>query len=376
MVVLSPVRRKLVLVSFLTISAITFGDAPADEDMSWLRPPPEALREASNDVRSVLGVAETSESEKLEVSGLRDQIDVLISSSLGDAGIESIARHAAACQKRYPDTVGIRLVFRGIHRGETLGDFVRKQKTIMASLLDSDLKDLTPEVTIDFQLFRDHSPDGLVPVVLYRGEAYEGVANPCLPIESDLRNLGGETQVASEVDMRELIRERVDAIDWEKKRREMAGRYYEKRLNWVSLPAAKEPRERDLDMRVRVTSDMRTPDGQLLAKAGDVFDPLNAGGFTQTLLIADLRKAEQEQWLIDKTVALRDAGKPVMVVLAGVPEKTPEYLSKVEQKLKLPVYFLQQNVADRFQLEFTPAEVARSPELTYAMRVTEYAIKP
>lgn len=376
MVVLSPAKRTLVLASLLSASAITFGDAPADEDMSWLRPPPEALREASNDVRSVLGVAETSEPEQREASGLRDQIDVLISSSLGDAGIESIARYAAACQKRYPDTVGIRLVFRGIHRGETLGDFVRKQKAIMASLLDSDLKDYTPEVTIDFQLFRDHSPDGLVPVVLYRGEAYEGVANACLPIESDLRNLGGETQVASEVDMRELIRERVDAIDWEKKRREMAGRYYQKRLNWVSLPAAKEPRERDLDMRVRVTSDMRTPDGQLLAKAGDVFDPLNAGGFTQTLLIADLRKAEQEQWLIDKSVELRDAGKPVMVVLAGVPEKTPEYLSKVEQKLKLPVYFLQQNVADRFQLEFTPAEVARSPKLTYAMRVTEYAIKP
>jgi len=351
------------------------------EDMGWLEKSKEEALSQSNqrEAAELLGVdigdysAITGAPEQSAMNlDAQYSITVLISWSMGEEALEETLKLAESCRRRHPELVKVQLAFRGIHREETMGEFMRRLKGFVHDMRTTpEAEEYYPTITIDYAAFREHSPHGAVPVVIGNGEVRPGFNDPCIVVEGLLEESLASTQPASEEDIKERLRREIQAVDWAQKKQQAQRRYYEG-LSWYPLKAARESRVRDIDMRVEVTQDIRTPSGQLIAAKGQYLDPIGQAGFSTVILVADLRKPDELEWL--KRQLGEQRGKNTMVVLAGIPTKTPDYLGQLEHELSKPVYLLQENLSSRFGLEFTPSRVEASPESPHSIRVTEYAL--
>lgn len=350
------------------------------EDMGWLEKSRDKALEQAAKVEAAaalsvdldINVPEYDFSSPVQASSAHHDITVLVSWAMGEPSLKETLYLAATCRAKYPDITSIRVAFRGVNKDEKLGEFVRKQKRFLSKLLeDEELVSFFPELVIDFQVFQDHSPDGQVPMVVDNSEVRPGFNNACVVIDGLLEESAGSTIIASEEDIKERMRRETMAIDWTNKKEQIQSRYYNN-MQWAGLQKAIEYRERDIDMRVKVTADIRAPDGSLIAEKGQLLNPIGEAGFTPILLIADLRRPDEKEWLKSQLNGI--SGRSAIVILAGIPVQTAKYIGELEQELATPIYFLQSQLKERLMLEYTPSRVETSPAIPSNLRVTEYAL--
>jgi conjugal transfer pilus assembly protein TraW len=117
------------------------------------------------------------------------------------------------------------------------------------------------------------------------------------------------------------------------------------------------------DPSYRVPQTYSTPDGQVFARAGDVFNPLEFLNFSKRLVFIDGRSEAQVQWAKD---VLRSKGLPVKIILvAGRP-------LELGRQWHSPVYFDQGGaIVRRLGLRRVPAVVSQEGK---RLRVDEVAL--
>ncbi|MEE4299904.1 MAG: TrbC family F-type conjugative pilus assembly protein, partial [Pseudomonadales bacterium] len=167
-------------------------------------------------------------------------VTILVSRSLGDGALRQIFASASGKDD-------IRILFRGVREGESLGDFLRATAVLLRDL------DPPPNVAIDPQPFREWRIER-VPAVVLSGPDGEIARVAGLSSPNWLReqveggrtgDLGqrGPTMEIEEPDMIAEIHRRIAAIDWQARKEQAIARWWS-RARFEHLSPATEARER------------------------------------------------------------------------------------------------------------------------------------
>ncbi|MEM8759036.1 MAG: TrbC family F-type conjugative pilus assembly protein [Pseudomonadota bacterium] len=262
---------------------------------------------------------------------------VFASRALGDVVLAGLTEKLADRD----DTV---IVLRGLAPGETIGDLARAWLESAGGL---------PAV-IDPRPFRDHGVEA-VPAVLdsWTGRLVHGTADPDYAATRADGDRVGPTVAILERDIAELAVARLASIDWQARAREAVARFWD-RAPLQPMTPAREDRTRVLDTRIRLGRDFALPDGTVLARAGDVIDPMGVQPLTLTLIVFDAR-SETEIALVERELAY--AARPVLMISDLDRDKGWAVLARLEQRFGRPVYLLTPELRHRFRLRHTVSVV-------------------
>jgi len=240
-----------------------------------------------------------------------------------------------------------------------------------------------PPLRLDPTLFRKYGVSVAPTLILERqGEKVaevRGLASPdwlrrqvAAGRQGDLGQMGPTSPIA-ERDLIEELQERLWAVDWEKKKQEAYARYW-RRLRFVDLPEAREERRYTVEVKYTVPHDVVLPDGTVAARQGQVFDLFQVVKPTFVLLVFDGARAGQVAWA--KEAAKQYQGKLRVKFLATtLPDRDNGWqaLEKLERELQGPVYLLNEQIRDRFQLQHVPAVVQPGPGCFEVREICLYA---
>lgn len=282
-------------------------------------------------------------------------VTILVSRGLGDAALRAVFTAAAASTST---DAAVRIVFRGIGKGESMMDFVRAVHALLAGL------DPPPTVEIDPRPFQEAGAQA-VPLMLCStpdGEVARvaGLTDPAWLLEQvragrtgDLGQRGPLAPI-TEPDLLAEIERRIRALDVDALK-ERAQASYWKRARFEHLPPATEPRERRIDPTVEARADIVLPDGRVLAHAGERLNPLDRLPFTLRLVVFDA--SDPAQVALARTLGEAPGARALYLATRFERERGWDGYTSVEDTLDEPVYLLTPDVRERFALERVPATV-------------------
>ena len=261
----------------------------------------------------------------------------------------------------------VTLVLRGVPRGATVPETLRRLKQLWSE--DGSV----PNVLLDPTLFRRHQVQRVPTFVLERGAGEQPVvavgavnvdwlrrmASTAQPGQSHLGRRAEDYEIA-EVDFIQEMQQRLASIDWAA-RREAAikGFWLKNEAQFVTLPEARERRERLVNPSVRVSEDLLDADGHLLVAAGHTFNPLEWVPLSKTVVIFRGTDPRHVATATELARAARANGRGVILLTTSIDhEQGWQHLSQLERTLAGAVYVLPKSLVDRFEISHIPATVA------------------
>jgi conjugal transfer pilus assembly protein TraW len=279
-------------------------------------------------------------------------VTILVSRALGDGALRQI--FAGASGKA--DT---RILFRGVQQGQSLGDFLRETAVLLRDL------DPPPNVAIDPRPFQDWGINR-VPVLVLTGPDGEvarvaGLSNPTWLREQvqagrtgDLGQRGPTVEI-KEPDMIAEIHRRIREIDWNARKEQAMARWWA-RARFEHLSTATQPRERFVDPTLEIYQDIRAPNGDYVARAGQRINPLDTLPFTLRLVVFDATQPQQVR--MARELGEAPGGlRPVYIATRFDREAGWDGFMSIEDALDDPVYLLTPDLRTRFSLDRVPATV-------------------
>lgn len=297
---------------------------------------------------------------------------IFASLSLGKVGLQDIFQVATG----NPDTV---VVFRGIPEGMNLGEGILQMQNIAKEF------DPPPNIVINPTLFKEHNVTSVPTIVLMglpaqpeiddaikseRGyyAKVSGLSNPDWLIreassgrEGDLGTRGPVEEI-SEPDLIEEAQRRAMAIDWDNKKEQAKARFWDNQ-NFHSFPRAVATQTRRIDPSVYLTNDITTPGGQIVARQGDVINPLEIRPFTQAVIVFDPLDKAQLESIQDLLPDLRkEPGVRKLTFVATQFDKEDGWKSyrSITDYFDAPVFLLTPDLINRFDIQRVPSIITAS----------------
>jgi conjugal transfer pilus assembly protein TraW len=271
----------------------------------------------------------------------------------------------------------VRVVFRGVRPGATIGAFARQLRALVEEL------DPIPEVGLDPPLFREYGVQSVPELVLaiggatYRARGSIGVDDVEKRISQapEVTDLGrfGPTYDILEPDLITVMQERLAALDVAALKRSAQESYWQRGAEFVELPKAQQDVERTVPTTVEVTADITGPDGTIIARAGEVIDLARYVPLTKWYVVFDATDAGQRAFARDWIARADAAGRGVSLITTRLDvTRGWQGLTELQRELGLPVYLLRRDLVDRFDLRAVPS-IMGSDE-GGALKVHEYAL--
>lgn len=305
---------------------------------------------------------ERAEHDKVVMSGYKYLI--FASFSIGEQGLKDLFVAASGRD----DTA---VVFRGIPEGQRIDEAMHKIQAIAKQV------DPVPNVMLQPSLFREHNVS-VAPTLVMRGDNNEELASvrglyrpdwitEQVEEEGKSGDLGflGPAELIAERDIAEVMMERAEAIDWEAKREGALKRAWD-RTYMAKLPPAQKDRERKLPASVLVTKDVKTTDGKIIAKEGDVINPLKVRPFTIAYIAFNPNRPgeiESVKKLQEKILA-EGKYKQVALMFTELDVSDDGWVAykNMTDVMDAHVFGLTQEVQQRFVIEATPTLVTADDE--------------
>lgn len=279
---------------------------------------------------------------------------------------------------RHLDGRRVVMVLKGIYEDETVGDAL---KDLHAIIKKADL-DHEPNVIIDPTLFQKFGVRDVPEMIYARGDNALIRATGTFAVNwmlneyenngrtGDIGNYGG-TYIVHEVDLIELMQRKVGELDLASKRQEMVDNYWKKKT-FPYLPPAQQNNRFMMDPTVIVRSDVVAPDGTVVAKRGDKFNPLYAVPFPLKVIVFDARDTEQVLFVADKVAEYDKTDTPIQLISSGIDsDRGWEHLRELDERFGHPVYLLTTEVSSRFNIQMLPSIVEADDRYFY---VNQYAV--
>jgi len=318
------------------------------EAAGWDQDDREMLERAQNSIREMLSKAKQAPTIPSR------RFHILVSTSLGRGRL----REMFAAYAGRDDVV---FEFQGLLEGQKIEDFMAQVLALIRGI------EPQPNVTLDPLIFRKYGVKA-VPVTLAEENGHllgrvDGLVNVewlAGKIESHRAELPftaqyGQVVAIAERNLMDIIEERLAAIDWEEKKRQAMARFWKKR-RFIDLPHATKNRTRLIDLRVRVPSDVFTPDGKRIARAGDVLNPLEKIPFRQALIVFDAASPVQTEWAANTIATVSENGLVPVLIATRLPDGEEwKTLQRIESETGLPLYLLPPAMRQRFEIEYTPS---------------------
>ncbi|MEY2117121.1 TrbC family F-type conjugative pilus assembly protein [Rhodanobacter sp. FW106-PBR-R2A-1-13] len=133
--------------------------------------------------------------------------------------------------------------------------------------------------------------------------------------KGDLGTYGRMSSIA-EVDMTVYLEDRIRRFDWHAYTAHAVANFW-RDLAMPTVPHASHSDEYRVDPTVTLAHDIRTPDGVVIARAGQKANPLDTAPLDATLVVVDASDPAERAFARDEL--RRDAGQHVMVMTTTVP---------------------------------------------------------
>ena len=288
-------------------------------------------------------------------------VTVLASRALGEAQLRELLAMAA-------DRPAVRIVWRGVAPGESLGAFLRWIQTPLRAALANREAGAAPRLELDPRPFQNPVVELVPTLIVTDGDGTElarvsGLSDPdwiLTQVRQGRRgDLGvrGPTVAVSEPDLIAELQRRLAGIDWAAERAAARARYWE-RAALIERPTAEQPRERRLDLTLEAQADVHLSDGTRVIRAGARVDPLAIRPFRQRLFVFDATDPRQIADVARQGAASRAEGR-LPLYLATRLDRAAGWAGyrAVQTALGDPLYLLTPDVAQRFRIERVPARV-------------------
>ncbi|MCK7582164.1 MAG: conjugal transfer protein TrbC [Chromatiales bacterium] len=288
-------------------------------------------------------------------------VTVLASRALGEAQLRELLEMAAGRPE-------VRIVWRGVAPGESLGAFLRWIQTPLRAALVNREEGAVPRLELDPRPFQNPLVDLAPTLIVTDGTGTElarvsGLSDPdwlLAQVRQGRRgDLGvrGPTVAVSEPDLIAELQRRLAGIDWAAERAAARARYWE-RAALIERPTAEQPRERRLDLTLEAQADAHLPDGTRVIRAGERVDPLAIRPFRQRLFVFDATDPRQVADVARQGAASRAEGRLPLYLATRLDRAAGwDGYRAVQTALGDPLYLLTPDVAQRFQIERVPARV-------------------
>lgn len=297
-----------------------------------------------------------------------DQYVLFISPGQNPDGVRALV-------ESYVGRDDIKIVIRGlIPPGRSITDTMRAMHDLI-----SGIEGEPPEIAIDPTLFRQLNVSVVPTLAFYRdGNPVawaRGKTDPKRLLERVERgesgDLGafGETAEIVERDLLEEIEERIANHDWDATRERAKHSYWNNR-DALLLPQAEENAVRYLTPTMRVNEDIVLSTGDVLAKKGDVINPLDIHHSRLFLIVFDNAKPHETRTARELASQAIDKGLRPMLIATRLAEESFAGIETTEQELGHPIHLLMSNVRDQFQIRRTITTVQQEGN---AFRVSEIA---
>lgn len=275
---------------------------------------------------------------------------VFVSRSLGEGELRGIfaraARHA-----------NVEILFRGVPKGTRIDTAVRRMGKLVRAV------EGTPTVKLDPPAFRAYGVDAVPTMIVTRDGEVVARATGTTSIQGmkrrlaagqagDLGRLGPVVEI-SEPDLVQVMKRRASQLDMARIRARAKHSY------WADVPfnrleVAQEPRTRTVDPTVVVQRDIKTPNGEVIARKGERLNPLERHPFRMRLVVFDATDPRQ----LRAAEALADGpGRAIFLATAFDRERGWDHYRAVSNRLDRQVYRLTAQLEQRFRLERVPAVV-------------------
>jgi conjugal transfer pilus assembly protein TraW len=235
----------------------------------------------------------------------------------------------------------------------------------------------TPNVVIDPTAFRRYDVSVVPTLALLREEGQPPVMVTGAVTVAWLRRMSGtvphgsenlgrraETYEIGEPDFVLEMQRRLASIDWDAQRARAMQRFWPKHRDFVTLPDAQRRREFLVDPTVELTRDLEDAQGQLLARAGERWNPLDWMVLSKTIVV--FRGTDAHQVAIVRAVvdAAVKRGRGVILLTTAIDaDHGWDHLGELESALSGTVYLLPQSLVDQFHLQAVPSTIVSQGRL-------------
>jgi conjugal transfer pilus assembly protein TraW len=167
----------------------------------------------------------------------------------------------------------------------------------------------------------------------------------------------GDVEEILERNLVDVMKEKVAAIDWGKKKEESIERFWTKQ-EFIELPVARKNAVKEIDPTVVLTADLKDPSGKVLVPAGTRINPLEQSAFTQAVIVFDATDSKQIA-AVDrefKTISLQYP-KVTLISTQFSSDEGWAFYKKITKRYSKPVYKLTPEITHRFEINKVPSVV-------------------
>lgn len=282
---------------------------------------------------------------------------VFVSASMGTGALQDVLAEL----RTERDAVAL---IRGGRDGQSLGDVLRALRDLIGEVTEGGV---APRLALDPNPFRTYKIEAVPTLVWVDATGKEiaraqGIANVAW-FKNEVVNKGrrgdlgsyGSAVAVVERDMAEMISERLAQIDLTEQAEAARQRFWDN-LDYLELPQAERARVRLLDPTFEVTQTVATPDGTVLAQAGDRINPLERVPFPDVVLVFDATREAHLAFVREQIALHRD--RPITLISSVFAREGGwDWLMRTSDAVGRPVHLLQEDVRSRFAIERVPTVI-------------------
>jgi conjugal transfer pilus assembly protein TraW len=290
----------------------------------------------------------------LDEESRSEQIIIFASFSMPENDFRAMLVHASEYQN-------IQIVIRGMKEGENISGTL---KTIQQMLIGVDPQ---PNVNLNPKLFTEYNIT-VVPTMIGINDKNEiirvsgSTAINWLHEKMDQDKTGdlgkyGTTYEIAEVDLIEVMKERAGKLDGRKIQERMTKQFWTN-YKFTALTPAQKDKKLIYDPSITVQEDIFTPDGKVIARAGQKFNPLDSIPFTKKIVVFNATRKNEVDYVISLQRQSKKESHGLILMTTEVQRDTGwEHLQEVQSHFDYPVYMLNANIAKRFHIMHTPTVI-------------------
>lgn len=183
----------------------------------------------------------------------------------------------------------------------------------------------------------------------------------------------GPTKPVIERNLLDDIQLKLSRVDFDAKKKAAVDNFWKKQ-NFVSLPQARKSESWYIDPTVKVTNDIVNSQGEVLARKGDIINPLASVPALNTYVLFNARDLKQLQWADRQRVSGTLIGTVMFMSSELDKEKGWDHLSNLRKHFKQEIYLLPKEMVERFNITSLPVIV--STDLNRKMlKVEQFAME-
>ena len=383
------------------ITTLLFSNAiyAQDQDMEWLNKSRKIIDQSNGQVPDWLKMKPDNQSktykqakelinkikkpafaqqqlDKKIQKSIQDKVVIFVSFSMGIPALEALLLDNAGKDN-------IHIVVRGIRKGTNMKDYIKEMLAITKAIKEPPNYEINPPLFTKHKITKVptmvYQPDSAQPVKVsgitnvdwFIDQARDSREQPDTYDTSEVVDLGeyGPVYDIQEPDLIKVMQQKIAKIDWEEKKKKALKRFWKKKT-LLELPQAREDRQFSVDLTVVVRRDIRDNKGNVIARRGQRFNPLEMMPITSTIIIFNGNHQKEIDIAKFEGQKIHMLNKNVIYIMTGFnSSKGFDEYQKIEDEIGYPVYLLNRQLASRLQVRHTPSIIRAKSELLWIKEI-------